>query len=491
MRLLVLVAVWNVAVWAQSDALAAKSQQAKQLMATGRFADAAVVYEELVRAMPGNPGLVLNLGMAQHMAGRDREAIAQFERVLKTQPKALPALMLMGTSYMRLGEPAKAIGPLRRGLAITPADAQARQMLVDALLMVGRLDEAASELEKAIAADKSSPRLWYGLGKTFEALAQRAFEQLQRAAPDSAYVLVLVGEVQLSRGRNSSAFHLFQEALKKDRTARGANAGLAHVYRRTGHADWAAVAEKRESAPGAPDCAVKPYACHFASGRWRQAAAAARTAKSPEALFWLIRAYNKLAGEAFARLEELPPSAELHQVKAEVFRSQERHADSVRELEAALKLDPRDDRLQRELITSIYLSRDEKRAEPLIRERLRVEPNAPDLHYFLADILLEQQRHDEAIALLRQALALDAKLVAAHAALGRALMETGKQAAAVPHLEAARETDRDGSIHYQLSRAYQAAGRADLARTALERYQELSRAAAVGTEGVDAEITAP
>jgi tetratricopeptide (TPR) repeat protein len=490
-RRLLLAIVLTSALSAQPDALAARSREAKQLMAAGRFAEAAALYEELVRAVPSNPGLLLNLGMAQHMGGRDREALAQFEKVLKMQPNALPALMLGAASWMRLGEPAKALPLLRKGLAISPGDKQGRQMLVDALLMLGRLEEAAAELEKAVAADKTDARLWYGLGRTYEGLAQRGFEQLQKLAPESEYTMVLVAESQASRGRNGSAFQLFREALKKSATAPGAHAGLAQVYRSTGHADWAATAEERERSLPVPNCAAKPWQCQFAAGRVRAAAAAARAAKTPEALFWLTRSYNKLAAQAFARLEELPPSPELHEIRAEVFRNQGRHADSVREWEAALKLDPASAQAQRELATSIFLSRDYVRAEPLIREQLRRDPNTADLHFYLGDILLNQQKQDEAMAEFRRAIDLDSKLFGAHAALGRALMQAGRAAEAVPHLEAAREIDIDGSIHYQLARAYQTAGRAEPARAALARYQELSKAAAAGTEGVDAEITAP
>src|SRR5712691_5678527 len=60
----------------QGDQLALKSRQAKSLLAQGRYADAIPLYEELVKALPGTPGLRLNLGIAEHMAGRDREAAA-------------------------------------------------------------------------------------------------------------------------------------------------------------------------------------------------------------------------------------------------------------------------------------------------------------------------------------------------------------------------------------------------------------------------------
>ena len=105
---------------AQPNELALQSQQAKQLMAAGRFAEAIQIYQALVTALPGNPGLLLNLGMAQHLAGQDRAAVVHFEKALKMQPGLFPALAMGGTSYLRLGMPVQAIPLLQKALAIQP-----------------------------------------------------------------------------------------------------------------------------------------------------------------------------------------------------------------------------------------------------------------------------------------------------------------------------------------------------------------------------------
>src|SRR6478752_1482776 len=89
---------------AQPDALAAKSQQAKQLMAEGRFSDAVPIYQELCRALPSNPGLRLNLALAYQMAGNYRDAVPEFERVLKAEPSNQPALLSLGATYLTLNE---------------------------------------------------------------------------------------------------------------------------------------------------------------------------------------------------------------------------------------------------------------------------------------------------------------------------------------------------------------------------------------------------
>ena len=53
--------------------------------------------------------------------------------------------------------------------------------------------------------------------------------------------------------------------------------------------------------------------------------------------------------QAFFRLGQLPPSAELHQLRAEIARGQGQHLESAREWREALALMPGNPRLRREL----------------------------------------------------------------------------------------------------------------------------------------------
>ena len=59
----------------QADELAAKAQQGKEAMAAGRFDEAAALYGAIVQALPNEPGMRMNLGMALSMAGRPKEAV--------------------------------------------------------------------------------------------------------------------------------------------------------------------------------------------------------------------------------------------------------------------------------------------------------------------------------------------------------------------------------------------------------------------------------
>jgi predicted Zn-dependent protease len=276
---------------AQPPDAAGKSQRAKQLMADGRFIEAARLYRELIKAIPGNPGLELNLAMALHMAGQDREAIPVFESVLKVQPDAVPALVMGAASHLQTGNPVRAVALLQRAAKLDPQNPQIRSLLAES---------------------------------------------------------------------------------------------------------YAATAEQ-----------------HRKARRYKQALEASRQ---------------------------------------------------------AVRLDSSNAGYQSELAASLYLARDYPAAVALLR---KLEPTA-DNTFMLGDSLLNQQKPDEAIPFLVKALDAAPKMVPAHASLGRAYMQAGQPVAAVPHLELAAPADTDGSVHYQLSRAYQSAGRKEDAAKALRRYKELS-----------------
>ena len=462
--------------FAQGDA-ACESQRARQLMGAARYAEAVPIYEKLVQSMPGNPGLRLNLAMSLHFSGEDKKAIPQFEAVLKAQPNALPALMLLGASYLRTGNPAKAVLVLEKAMTLAPDDAQGRAMLADGLLMLDRYRAAIPHLRKLAAADPTNPRAWYGLGRSYEALAQKAFESLEKAGPDSPWWLMLAAEARFKLGRNTAAFTLYRAVLEKQPNFRGAHSGLAEVYRKTDHPDWAVVEDELERKLPPAACTPAGSECHFQKGRYEQALSLALGASTPQALYWQSRAANELARSAFEQLAKLPPSAESQQVLAEVYRSQGRHADSIQAWKAALELTPGDRRLEQELVSTVYLSRDYVTAEKLAREQIAKAPGVAEMYFVLGDSLMNQQQVEQAVEQLTRAVKLRPDYPAAHAVLGRALLQIGRAAEAIPHLLSALPADTDGSLHFQLSRAYREAGQPAKSAAALKIYQAMQKSA--------------
>jgi tetratricopeptide (TPR) repeat protein len=421
----------------------------ESLLAQERYTDAIPVYEESVRALPGNPGLRLNLGIAEHMAGRDREAAPTLGEVLRVEPNHGPALAMCGASYLRLGDPAKAVGFLERASCVMPP---------------------------------GEPRIWAGLGHSYEALSEEAFARLDSLAPGSPYWLALAAETRLMQRQFRGALALFREALAK-LNRRDWRESVAAIYQQTDHQDWAS-AEKGKAAQLAPPPCVKPTAeCHFLAKRYLLAAES--PGQTPEVLYWRSKAYNELARE----LSRFPDSVEWHSFLGNLYRNQGKHEESIKEWQAAIGKRPGDLDLERELAATVLAGKDYLRAETALRTLLEKTPDNAELSWMLGEALMAQQKIEDAIAPLDKAAKLAPALLAARASLGRALLAANRPADAVPHLRAALPADRDGSLHFQLSRALAAQGKTAEAAQFARKSQQLRRL--TGDDGQPGEITPP
>jgi predicted Zn-dependent protease len=459
-------------------------------MAAGRYAEAVPVYRALTKALPGNPGLLLNLGMALHLSGQDREALAPLEAALKGQPDLFPAALFLGIANMSLGRASGAVAPLDKAVRLDPGNREARSMLVDALVSLGRNTEAEPHLVRLSRTAPKDPAVWFALGKTYEAIAGSALGDLLRESPDSTQALSLVAEARLDQGQTTAAFRLYRQALERSPGRRGLHAAIAEIYRRSGQPEWAAVAEGREAALPRPDCARDTLECAFAPGKYRDVVSAASREKTPESRYWLARASSRLAIDAFERLSALPPSAQSHEWAATQRRNEGRHAEAEEEWRRAIALAPDETGLKVELAATLRARQDLAGAQSLLEEVLRREPDFAEAYYLLGDVLLARQQPEAAIAPLERAARGAPDLLEARAALGRAYALVGRPGDAVPHLEAALATDTDGSLRLQLARAYQGVGEAEKARSAMAAYQAFRQSRA-GDEGAGTGITPP
>lgn len=477
----------------QSEDLVEKSRRAKEFMAEGKFAEAVPLYRELSIAMPNNPGLMLNLGMALHLAGEERKSITPLESAVKLDPNLAPAWLFLGAARLQLGQTPTAVDALKTVLRLQPDHADALQMLATAFLSLGRPAEATEQYRKLTELTPESSPAWYGLGRSYESLSVRAFDDLQKAAPESAYWLALIAETRLREQQLSSAFYLYRGALEKMPAMRGLHAQVAEIYRRSGHSNWASVEEEKERQLPEPDCNTQTLECQFRDRQFLALLASARGKSTPEVHYWRSRAYNELALQAFTRLGQLPPSTEQYELRAHIFTGQKKYAEAVQEWRDALKLSPADEQIQKQLAITLKLSHDYAAALPLFQSLLTAQPASAELNYLTGETLLDLQRAQEAIPLLLRATNRDPAQLPARKALARAYLAAGRPGDAVPNLKAALASDEDGSLHYQLARAYQATGQASLAKGMLEEYQKRQRtaAAASATAQREVEITPP
>lgn len=461
---------------AQSAGLAEQSKAAGQAMSDGRFDDAVRLYQELLRTLPDEPGLLMNLGMALAMGGHEAEALAPLERAIRRKPDLIPAHLFLGSSYLALGKAEKAVAPLERAVAGRPSEVEPRRMLAQAYAAVGRPVDAVTQLRKITEVAPALAAGWYALGQGYNALTQDAMATFDDESNESPWRQLLLADALLGDGRLTDAFAIYRSTLERLPAMVSIRDSVARIYEQTGHPDWAA----RERASGTlspAECSKRRALCEFRANRYRSALTAALAGTDSESRYWRARAATELALGAFRRVEKLPDSRERREVRATLARAERRYRDAIVEIEAALKFAPGDAALLDDLGTSYYAARDYGQAVNTLLPLLKTNPNDARLLTVCGDSLLQLQRLDEAVPMLQRAIERDASDPMPRLALGRAYVQKGDFAAAIPLIEPQLAGDHDGSLHVQLARAYTGVGQREKGAALLERSQEIQRVA--------------
>lgn len=465
----------------------ALAQEASAAMKARDFGTAERIYRQLVEMFPEQPGLALNLGLAFYSAGNLPGAIEQLDRFLEAEPDHAPAWLLVGMSYQKLDNPSRAVGPLRRAVVLDPDNNTARLELADALLRSDQPEHARGEFSRLASQDRENPKAWLGLGLSYTELSSVAAGDLERTAPNSAYYQLLLARSAQAQGRFRAAFAHYRAAEAIDAKAPGIHEGIAAVYEAVGHRDWAR-SELAKRAAVEP-CERRQLECWFESDSIDLVLDASEEATTAEALYWRARAFAEKAKQAHGRLLALPPSAAAYQLAGTIEDLAGNPLSAVDAWQRAVELEPGNLSLRVGLLRALSvagLHEDSIReAESLLEQR----PASVDGRFYSGDALLQMGRVDEAIPRLEEAVRLSNGDARIRASLSTAYLRAGRGAEAIPHLEAALERHQSERLLFQLSRAYQAAGRREDARVTLQR-----RSAAIADRDVTPapnEITAP
>ena len=460
----------------QSPDLAARSRAGTAAMSEGRFDDAARIYRELVQALPDDPGLLMNLGMALAMGGHESEATTPLERAIALKPDLIPAHLFLGSSYLALGQARKAIPPLERAVAAGPKDVERRRMLAQAYAAVGRSADAVTELRTITALAPRIPGAWFALGHAYNQLTQEAMGTIGEQPDDSPWRQLLLADALLEDKRLSDAFVTYRATLERLPSMVTIHDSIARIYEQTGHADWAA-RERTRGVFGPAGCAKRKAMCEFRSGQYRTALRTALAGQDPESRYWQARAATELARAAFKQLDALPDSRERREMRATFALTERRYTEAIGELKAALKFAPGDPVLVDDLGTAYYSARDYEHAVTTLSPLVKSGAADPRLLTVYGDSLLQLQRVDEAVPMLQRATEGSPGDPVPRLALARAYLQKGDFAAAIPMIDPHLAGDQDGSLHAQLARAYTGIGQRDRAEALLKRSQEIQRAA--------------
>jgi tetratricopeptide (TPR) repeat protein len=339
-----------------------------------------------------------------------------------------------------------------------------------------RFVDAVTELRAITELAPARPGGWYALGQAYEDLSHQAIATFGARPDDASWRQLLAADALHASRRLIDAFTLYREAIAQLPSMVTIHDSVVRIYEETDHADWAA-RERGVAAGIAVDCTVRKALCEFRAGRPASALAVALTQADAESRYWQARAAAELSRAAFKHLDDLPDSVERRAVRAAIARSEERYFDAIAELNAALGFAPGDPALVDDLAASYYAVGDYDRVVATLSPLPGRDPGEIEHLKLIGYSLLRLRRVDEALPVLERAVDRDAADPGPRLALGRARVQHGDFAAAIPLIESQLAGDEDGSLHVQLARAYAGIGQPDKAAALLARSEELRRAA--------------
>jgi predicted O-linked N-acetylglucosamine transferase (SPINDLY family) len=165
-------------------------------------------------ALPLPAAILLEVrrGLTLHQAGRVAEAAAIYQAVLKTHPQQFECLHYLGVAHLQQGHPGAALPLLERALAQGPNDPSLHANLGLALTSLGRPEQALRHLDRALALRPGLPEALNNKG-----WALRALHRLEEALVCLDQALAAnpkLAEVHHRRALVLGALHRQEEALE-------------------------------------------------------------------------------------------------------------------------------------------------------------------------------------------------------------------------------------------------------------------------------------
>jgi tetratricopeptide (TPR) repeat protein len=222
--------------------------------------------------------------------------------------------------------------------------------------------------------------------------------------------------------------------------------------------------------------------CAYLTGDYPNALkASGRLAENPsteaEGLYWETKAAGNLATEALARASAADPnSPKLHVLLGDIYRQQTNIPEAEKEYRQALSLRPQDTGAQFGLSLALLAAGQTDEALSLAQTALEKNPDDPELNAVMGEILCARNEYGAAEPFLKKSLNTKPEFVSrVHALLGNVYAKTNRTQEAIAELRLGLDSDRDGSLHYQLARLYLKVGDRELANQAFEASKRIQR----------------
>ena len=323
------------------------------LAQSGDTKRALLLAQEASVAAPDDPSILDLLGRAQVAAGEMQQALSTYEKLAARLPNSPMPLIAQADLQVAAKDLNAAENSLRKALTIKPDTVEAQQRLVAILLSSKRGDAAVG-----VARD------------------------IQKQRKDAAVGYILEGEALISQGKKPEAVPLFEEALKRDKSAQS----VIRLYMARMGAGQA-----QEAAKGV--------------GEWVKA--------NPKDL--VVRTY--LAERSLA---------------------EQKYDQAAQQYRQMLELAPKNPMLLNNLAWALGKLND-KSALEVAQQALALAPNSPVVLDTYGSLLLDSGDAAKGVENLRKAVSLGPKLPQLRVNLARGLAKTGDKDGARKELDEAQK----------------------------------------------------
>ncbi|HXJ91695.1 MAG TPA: tetratricopeptide repeat protein [Terriglobia bacterium] len=201
-------------------------QKAQAYLQAKQTAAAAQEFREILRLDPANASAHANLGVIAFDTNDYPQAAQEFRAALKLQPRLWNAEAFLGMTELRLGNTKEAKLRLEEAIRYVQDPTVRGRVATDLIALAYQsndLNQAVDILRGLEKASPNDPATLYMAYRTYSDLAAQHLSRLEAAAPDSAEMHEVLGQLSASQDD-------FHEAIAQYRKALELNPGLPGIH---------------------------------------------------------------------------------------------------------------------------------------------------------------------------------------------------------------------------------------------------------------------
>ena len=468
---LVLLATVATAMWAQQAApefrtapARAHYQKGVELGDKGLWAPAIVEFSQALAAEPGNPQILMELGIAQAERKEWRAALAALRKAVAVAPRSVRAHYSLGLTLDR-SDPGKGAGiaEYRKALELEPRHVDA---LVNLAIDVGERNpaEAKALFARAIqlAPKNASAHLNFALllrRENEEETSLGEFRQAIRLDPSLVEARRQLVAMLMPRQQTGEVIEQCREILQREPDDAGTKYTLGQALVRSGKVEEGRVvlaeaqgmrkaAQQRKQSQGLQAQGLR----ELDAGRFAPAAA------------------------AFGAAVPLDDSSANHMYLGLALAGSGDWKAAIRELTTAIERDPRNARAHLNLGAVYLQAGQEPQGQAEVRKALEMDPWFPEAHNNLGLILAKDNHPEKALEHFRLAADLSPQYLEAIFNLGLTYHALGRlDEATATFRRAAEVAPQNARVQYALGMTLKERGDAAGAQVALDQAARLER----------------